>query len=59
MQLDPCRGVSPEDLFNQVGVAAAECREHVAVIENDSADRATANVAELVLSAAEKVRERV
>jgi 2-phosphoglycerate kinase len=34
-------------------------REGVAVIENTSADRATAAVAELVLSAAERVRERV
>jgi 2-phosphoglycerate kinase len=34
-------------------------REGVAVIENDSADRATAKVAELVLSAAERLRERV
>ena len=33
--------------------------EGVAVIENTSADRATAAVAELVLSAAERVRERV
>ena len=34
-------------------------REGVAVIENESADRATAAVAELVLSAAERTRERV
>jgi len=34
-------------------------REGVAVIENENADRATATVAELVLSAAERVRERV
>jgi 2-phosphoglycerate kinase len=33
-------------------------REHIAVIENESADRATAAVAELVLSAAERARER-
>ena len=32
-------------------------REGVAVIENESADRATRAVAELVLSAAERVRE--
>jgi 2-phosphoglycerate kinase len=34
-------------------------REDVAVIENESANRATAAVAELVLSAAERMRERV
>jgi 2-phosphoglycerate kinase len=34
-------------------------REGVAVIENENADRATAAVAELVLSAAERTRERV
>ena len=34
-------------------------REGIAVIENESADRATAAVAELVLSAAERARERV
>ena len=34
-------------------------REGVAVIENESANRATAAVAELVLSAAERARERV
>jgi 2-phosphoglycerate kinase len=34
-------------------------REGVAVIENENADRATAAVAELVLSAAERARERV
>ena len=34
-------------------------REGVAVIENENADRATAKVAELVLSAAERTRERV
>jgi 2-phosphoglycerate kinase len=34
-------------------------REHVAVIENESAERATRAVAELVLSAAERTRERV
>jgi len=34
-------------------------REGVSVIENESADRATNAVAELVLSAAERVRERV
>jgi 2-phosphoglycerate kinase len=34
-------------------------REHVAVIENESADRATRAVAELVLSAAEPVGGRV
>jgi 2-phosphoglycerate kinase len=34
-------------------------REGVAVIENENADRATATVAELVLSAAERTRERV
>ena len=34
-------------------------REGVPVIENESADRATGSVAELVLSAAERVRERV
>jgi len=34
-------------------------REHIAVIENESADRATAAVAGLVLSAAERARERV
>jgi 2-phosphoglycerate kinase len=34
-------------------------REGVAVIENDSAYRATADVAELVLSAAERAREHV
>jgi 2-phosphoglycerate kinase len=34
-------------------------REHIAVIENESADRATGAVAELVLSAAERARERV
>ena len=34
-------------------------REGVAVIENENADRATAAVAELVLSAAERSRERV
>jgi 2-phosphoglycerate kinase len=34
-------------------------REGIHVIENESADRATAAVAELVLSAAERVRERV
>jgi len=39
-------------------VARAE-RAGVAVIENESADGATAAVAELVLSAAERVRERV
>jgi 2-phosphoglycerate kinase len=33
-------------------------REHIAVIENESADHATAAVAELVLSAAERARER-
>ena len=33
--------------------------EGLAVIENDSANRATAAVAELVLSAAERARERV
>jgi 2-phosphoglycerate kinase len=33
-------------------------REHIAVIENESAERATAAVAELVLSAAERARER-
>jgi 2-phosphoglycerate kinase len=32
-------------------------REGVAVIENESADRATRAVAELVLSAAERARE--
>jgi 2-phosphoglycerate kinase len=39
-------------------VSRAE-REGVAVIENENADRATAAVAELVLSAAERTRERV
>jgi 2-phosphoglycerate kinase len=39
-------------------VSRAE-REGVAVIENENADRATAAVAELVLSAAERARERV
>jgi 2-phosphoglycerate kinase len=39
-------------------VSRAE-RERVAVIENENADRATAAVAELVLSAAERTRERV
>ena len=39
-------------------VARAE-RAGVAVVENESADAATAAVAELVLSAAERVRERV
>jgi 2-phosphoglycerate kinase len=34
-------------------------REGIAVIENESANRATAAVAELVLSAAERVRDRV
>ena len=34
-------------------------RSGVAVIENESADRATAAVAELVLSAAERAREHV
>jgi 2-phosphoglycerate kinase len=34
-------------------------REGVPVIENESADRATGSVAELVLSAAERVREPV
>lgn len=34
-------------------------RENVAVIENESANRATSAVAELVLSAAERARERV
>jgi 2-phosphoglycerate kinase len=34
-------------------------REGVSVIENESAERATATVAELVLSAAERARERV
>jgi 2-phosphoglycerate kinase len=34
-------------------------REGVAVIENESAERATGKVAELVLSAAERTRERV
>jgi len=34
-------------------------RQGVAVIENESADRATRSVAELVLSAAERSRERV
>ena len=34
-------------------------REGVAVIENESADRATAAVAEIVLSAAERTRERM
>jgi 2-phosphoglycerate kinase len=34
-------------------------REGVAVIENENANRATAAVAELVLSAAERARERV
>jgi 2-phosphoglycerate kinase len=34
-------------------------QERIAVIENESADRATAAVAELVLSAAERARERV
>ena len=34
-------------------------REGVPVIENESADRATGAVAELVLSAAERARERV
>ena len=38
-------------------VARAE-REGVPVIENESAERATGSVAELVLSAAERVRER-
>jgi 2-phosphoglycerate kinase len=33
-------------------------REHIAVIENESAERATAAVAELVLSAAERARDR-
>jgi 2-phosphoglycerate kinase len=33
-------------------------QEGVAVIENDSANRATAAVAELVLSAAERMKER-
>ena len=39
-------------------VSRAE-REHVPVIENESAERATRSVAELVLSAAERVRETV
>jgi 2-phosphoglycerate kinase len=39
-------------------VARAE-REGVAVIENESAERATGSVAELVLSAAERAREPV
>jgi 2-phosphoglycerate kinase len=34
-------------------------REGVAVIENESAERATAAVAELVLSAAERIKEHV
>jgi 2-phosphoglycerate kinase len=34
-------------------------RAHVAVIENESAERATRAVAELVLSAAERTREHV
>ena len=34
-------------------------REGIAVIENESAERATGSVAELVLSAAERARERV
>jgi 2-phosphoglycerate kinase len=34
-------------------------REGVPVIENESAERATGTVAELVLSAAERTRERV
>jgi 2-phosphoglycerate kinase len=34
-------------------------RENVAVIENESANRATSRLAELVLSAAERARERV
>ena len=34
-------------------------REGIAVIENESANRATMAVAELVLSAAERTRERV
>jgi 2-phosphoglycerate kinase len=34
-------------------------REGVAVIENESAERATRAVAELVLSAAERARERL
>jgi 2-phosphoglycerate kinase len=34
-------------------------REGVPVIENESADRATAAVAEFVLSAAERAREKV
>jgi hypothetical protein len=33
--------------------------EGVAVIENESANRATSSVAELVLSAAERAKERV
>jgi 2-phosphoglycerate kinase len=44
--------------LQQCIVGRAE-REGVAVIENESADRATNTVADLVLSAAERVRERV
>ena len=31
-QLDPCHSVAPEDLLNQVRVAAAECGQHVVVV---------------------------
>ena len=31
-QIDPCHGVAPEDLLNQVRVAATECSQHVVVV---------------------------